>query len=140
MRKQVQFGRNHLFVLTLAIALVFAAPLGPVDAELVERIDGRVIGLDVELNQLRIDFLHPVTKESIEKVFKVPDNTGFKNIKRLAQLRKGDLVSIDFREVVSDQLTTLTTVYVIYIPLEKQFVSHAELATAMAKIKPTPKH
>jgi len=139
MRKQVQFVRNHLFVLALAIVLVFAAPLGSVYAELVERIDGRVIGLDVESNMLRIDFQHPVTKESIEKVFKVADNTGFKNIKRLAQLRKGDLVSIDFREDVSDQRTTLTTVYVIYIPLEKQFVSHSELATAMSKIKPTPK-
>ena len=140
MRKQFRIGRSHILVLTLAIAFVVAVPLGTAYAELVERIDGRVIGLDLESNMLRIDFQHPVTKESIEKVFEVPDNTGFKNIKRLAQLKKGDLVSIDFREDVTDQLTTLTTVYVIYIPLQKQFVSHSELATAMSKIKAAPKH
>ena len=99
--------------------------------EMVERVDGHVVRVDLEKRMLVIQFEHPVTEEKVEKEFFVPENTGFKEFKKLGDLKKDELVSIDYRE----EGTKANTMYVIRVPLTKAYVSPGELADAMAHLK-----
>ena len=99
--------------------------------EISMRIDGKVIRVDEAKRLLTIDFEHPATGIHEEKKFFVSEDAGFKDFKKLNELREGDLVSLDY----FDYKPTPKVVYVIHIPLKKVFFTHKEVAEALVKIK-----
>ena len=104
--------------------------------EIPMRIDGTVISADEEHRKLSIDFEHPATGEHVEKEFMIREGAGFKDFKKLSELKKGDLVSLDY----IDTKPTLTAIYVMHIPLEKTYFTHKEIAQAFVQIKLGPKN
>lgn len=95
-----------------------------------QRLDGYVLRVDPEKRILFLGFEHPATGEHIEKKFFVRKEAGFKDFKKLNDLKKGDLVSLDYL----DQQPIPTAIYVIYIPLKKVYFTHKEIAEALVKI------
>jgi len=103
--------------------------------EMVQRLDGKVASANEEQRLLVVDFEHPATGEQYQKEFVVREGAGFKDFKKLSQLKKGDLVSLDY----VDSAPMDTAIYVMHIPLEKTYFTHHEIAQALVQIKTNPK-
>ncbi|MBI1978341.1 MAG: hypothetical protein HYS55_06270 [Candidatus Omnitrophica bacterium] len=95
------------------------------------RIDGRVIRVDEAKHLLVVDFEHPATGEKIKKEFIVSESAGFKDFKKLGDLKPGDLVSLDYL----DYKPLPKAIYIIHIPLSKVYFTHQEVAQALVKVK-----
>lgn len=118
----------------LAFALL-AGGLSTYAEEIPERLDGRVIQVNEKERKLLVDFEHPATGTRTEKEFYVAEDAGFKDFKKLSQLKTGDLVSLDYL----DYGRVLKAVYIIHIPLEKTYFTHKEIAEAFIKINSNKK-
>ncbi len=103
--------------------------------EIPQRVDGKIISVDQTNRLLLVDFEHPATGEHMEKKFFVNENAGFKDFKKLNQLKKNDLVSVDYY----DYKPIPKAVYIIRIPVEKTYFTHKEIAQALVKIKSNQK-
>ena len=104
-------------------------------SEMIQRLDAHVIQVDSDRRQLVVQFQHPVSGELVRKEFSVAENAGFKRVKKLNQVKKGDLVTVDYREEGSHAVA----IYVDVVPLERQPVSAVELAASVVKIKSAQK-
>ncbi len=100
--------------------------------EMVHRMDGYVEHVDPQKRKLTVLFEHPVTEETMKKEFFVSEDAGFKDFKKLSDLKKNDLLTVDYREDGSKA----NAIYVIRVPIEKSYVSAGELAGALTQIKP----
>lgn len=116
--------------LTVAIILLAGSKISLAE-DIPMRLDGTVISADESHKRLTVDFEHPATRERIQKEFIVGDGAGFKDFKKLSQLKKGDLVSLDY----IDSKPIPTAIYVMLIPLEKTYFTHKEIAQALVQIK-----
>lgn len=102
---------------------------------MVQRLDGKVAIANEEQRLLVVDFEHPATGEQHQKEFVVREGAGFKDFKKLSQLKKGDLVSLDY----VDSTPMDTAIYVMHIPLEKTYFTPGEIVQALVQIKTNPK-
>lgn len=119
------------------LAFVLLLPISVARAEEIpERIDGTVISVNAEKRILQVDFEHPATFEHSQMEFQVDPQAGFKDFKKLSDLKPGDLVSLDYL----DYGTFLKAIYVIHIPQEKTYFTHQEIAGALVKIKSNQKN
>ncbi len=78
--------------------------LGNSSAQILQKLSGLAVGIDPASHELSVRFEHPVTREHILKIFHILPNTGFKNVKRLEQIKPNDPVSIDYEENGKDGL------------------------------------
>lgn len=119
-------------LLVLAAAIwMFWAPYTLNASELVHRIDGRVLAVDRPKQSFAVEFTHPATGEVSEMRFLLSDSATFKNVKGLAALSKGDLVTVDY----VDHGSELVALYVNYVPLgESVPFTKADVAKALLKI------
>ena len=83
-------------VLSLSIIVFLFAPVS--SAEVLQKLSGLAVSVDLQSQKLSVRFEHPVTGERILKIFSVLPSTGFKNVKRLDQIKPNDPVSIDYQE------------------------------------------
>lgn len=104
--------------------------------EIPDRVDARVISVDTKSRILKVDFEHPATFERSQMEFQVAEGAGFKDFKKLSDLKKGDLVSLDYL----DYGTVLKAIYIIRMPPEKVYFTHQEIAGALLKIKSNQKN
>lgn len=104
--------------------------------EIPERIDGTVASVDANNRLLRVNFEHPATLEHSQLEFQVAKEAGFKDFKKLSNLKPGDLVSLDYL----DYGKILKAIYIIHIPQEKTYFTHQEIAGALVKIKGNQKN
>lgn len=95
------------------------------------RIDGRVIRVNEAKRILVMDYENPASGEHTEKELTVPEDCGFKDFKKLSQLQKDDLISLDYL----DYKPLAKAIYIIKIPLEKTYFTQKEIAGALIKIK-----
>ena len=105
-------GMKQLTLLILLIFFLGLADLGY--AQIVQKLSGIAVSVDLKLQRLEVSFEHPVTGENTLKVFQIEPGTGFKNTKRLDQIKPNDPVSIDYQEAAGNELTAI---YVEVIPL-----------------------
>lgn len=119
----------QLFLAAAVVALFLPHALNA--DELVHRIDGRVLSVDVAKQSFAVEFTHPATGEVSEMRFRVSESASFKNVKGLAKLSKGDLVTVDY----VDHGLELVALYVNYVPLgESVPFTKADVAKALLKI------
>ena len=100
------------------------------------RIDGIIVSTDEAKRHLIVNYEIPATGERKEVEFEVGESAGFKDFKKLSQLKKGDLVSLDYL----DQKPYPKALYIIHIPLKKTFFTHQEVAEALMKVKANQKN
>ena len=119
-----------LFFICMSVLLV---PASNILSEVIsQRIDGKVVRTDESKRTIVIDSEIPATGERIQKEFVILENTGFKDFKRLSDLKSGDLVSLDYL----DEKPLPKAMYIMHIPLEKTYFTPKEIAQAILKIKP----
>ena len=121
---------NQKFLI-LTFIFAFTFPAISFSEGMVQRLDGKVVSADEAKRTLIADFEHPATGKQYQKEFVIREGAGFKDFKKLSQLKKGDLISLDYVE----SLPVDTAVYVIHIPLEKTYFTHTEIAQALVQIK-----
>ena len=80
--------RVSLCLFSLSVFL----PTHLVASEMIYKLDGIVDKVDLTNRILYVRFEHPATGEVSEKIFHVSEGTGFKNVKGLEKLKKGDMV------------------------------------------------
>jgi hypothetical protein len=114
----------------LAMTSILFALAAPVQAEILQRLDGRVLQVNDEERLLFVDFEHPVSGEHLELKFSVDANARFKHVKELGTLKEGDLVAIDYY----DHGELLNAVYVIHVPLKLAYTTRREVAKTLLKI------
>ena len=95
------------------------------------RVDGKVVKVDEAKRTLVLGFEHPATGVHEEREFFVSEGAGFKDFKKLSELKEGDLVSLDFL----DYKPTPKVVYINYIPLKKVYFTRKQIAEALARMK-----
>jgi hypothetical protein len=122
-------------ILLSILFLVFVSPQFSFSDEIVQRLDGKLVNADEEKRLLVLNFEHPATGEQHQKQFVVREGAGFKDFKKLSQLKKGDLISLDYIE----SFPIATAIYVMHIPLEKTYFTHGEIAQALTQIKTNSK-
>lgn len=127
------FMNEKIAVFLIVLAFVF--PGSSRSEEIVQRLDGKIVSTDEIKRTLVVDFKHPATGEAYQKEFVVREGAGFKDFKKLSQLKKGDLVSLDYVE--SSPIDT--AVYIIHIPIEKTYFTSGEIARAFIQIKTNSK-
>ncbi len=110
MTKHNSMKKISFFAVFILLAVCFAAP-----AQVLQKLSGVAVSIDLESHKLHVLFEHPVTGEDAMKIFSVSPSTGFKNAKRLDQIKPNDPVSIDYEESSSD----LKAVYIEVIPLKE---------------------
>jgi len=125
--------RMTLFYFLLTLSL-YSRPIFA--EEIPERIDGTVISVDEKSRLLRVDFEHPATFERSQLEFNVSESAGFKDFKKLTDLKKGDLVSLDYLNYGK----TLKAIYIIHVPREKIFFTTKEITDALVKMKSSQNH
>ena len=103
--------------------------------EIPKEIDGTLISVDETNRRLVVAYEIPATGEHKKMEFEVGDGAGFKDFKKLSQLKKGDLVSVDYL----DYKPLPKAVYIVRIPIEKTFFTHKEVTEALVKIKTNQK-
>ena len=130
MNKKIKF-----LSLISALVLIFAFPVASFSEETVQRLDGKIVQTNEAQRTLVVDFEHPATGEQYQKEFIVREGAGFKDFKKLSQLKKGDLISLDYIE----SSPVDTAIYVIHIPFEKTYFTPNEIAQALVQIKTNPK-
>ena len=122
-------GTTFLLLLIAMVHLSFAE-------EIPTRIDGTVVRTDEAKQRLVVNYEIPATGERKEVEFEVGDGAGFKDFKKLSQLKKGDLVSLDYL----DYEPLPKAVYIIHVLLKKTYFTHKEVAEALAKVKVNQKN
>ena len=126
----------------LAMTVFFATFLSSVELkiafseEIPLRVDGAIVSTDEAKRHLTVNYEIPATGERKEVEFEVGEGTVFKDFKKLSQLKKGDLVSLDYL----DQKPFPKALYIIHVPLKKTFFTHQEIAEALVKIKNNQKN
>jgi len=116
-----------LFVLSATVAL-FNQPLS---AQMIYKIDGVVLNTNEAESLLFVEFVHPVSGEVSEKKFVVSDSAGFKHVKNLGKLQKGDLVSVDYFE----EKEGMIAIYVDHIPVKEiAMATPGEVAKTLFKL------
>ena len=68
-------------------------------AQILQKLNGLAVAVDPASHQLSVQFEHPVTRDRSLKVFQILPSTGFKNVKRLEQIKPNDPISIDYEEI-----------------------------------------
>lgn len=116
MRNPLTNHKQIMKHLLLAISLLLAVPAQPVSAEILQTLSGLVTFVNAQTHELHIRFEHPVTGEMLMKTFNVSAKTGFKNVKRLDEIKPNDAVSVDYEE---SGPKTLSAVYVEVVSLDK---------------------
>ena len=99
-----------------ATLFIFLLMNSGASAQVLQTLSGLVTAVDAESNQLHVLFEHPVTGEELVKIFTIRPDTGFKNVKRLRDIKPRDPVSIDYEEIGVD---TLRAVYVEVVSIDK---------------------
>ncbi|MBI4372864.1 MAG: hypothetical protein HY585_03970 [Candidatus Omnitrophica bacterium] len=99
------------------------------------RIDATVVRTDEVKRRLVVDHEIPATGERREVEFQVNEGAGFKDFKKLSDLKTGDLVSLDYL----DHKPLPKAIYVMQIPLKKTYFTHKEIAEALTKVKTNQK-
>lgn len=84
--------------------------------QVLQTLSGFAISVDPKAQELRVLFEHPVTGENLLKVFKVLPTTGFKNVKRLDQIKPQDPVSVDYEK---SENAELQAVYIEVVSLDR---------------------
>ena len=100
-------------IISFLVVVLISAP--SLQAQVLQKLSGLAVSVNAELCELHVRFEHPVTGEEIFKVFMVPSNTGFKNAKRLSDIKPNDPVSVDYEENADGP----RAVYIEVVPLEK---------------------
>ncbi len=131
--KKLDFTKTIAFFAFLIILLAGNKIL--FSKEIPQEIDGTVIHVDEAKRKLVVGYEIPATGEYKEAEFEVGDGAGFKDFKKLSQLKKGDLVSLDYL----DYKPMPKAIYIVKIPVEKTFFTHKEVAEALMKIKANQK-
>lgn len=80
----------------LAVTLCFL-PLSE-GAPALKVIDGRVDEVSLEENQLTLSARHPVSLEEERLILEVGEETGFSEGVHLKDLKKGELLSVDYEQ------------------------------------------
>ena len=127
--------KMRLILILLAFIFTFAFPRTSFSEDMIQRLDGKIVRTDEKKRTLVADFTHPATGEQYQKEFLVREGAGFKDCKKLSQLKKGDLISLDYVE----SSPVDTAVYVIHIPFEKTYFTPGEIVQALVQIKTNPK-
>jgi len=97
-------------------------------ADMIYKIDGRVISSDEATNRLFVEFTHPATHEVSKKEFRVSDSAGFEHADGLETLERGDLVSVDYVE----QEDFLVAIYIDHVPVDEvRITTKKEVAKAL---------
>ncbi len=130
-----KFGLIKTAALFIFAVTLFAGNGILFSEEIPIEIDGIVVRADEVKRKLVVDYEIPATGEHKETEFEVGDGAGFKDFKKLNQLKKGDLVSLDYL----DYKPTPKAIYITKIPIEKTFFTHKEIAGALVKIKANQK-
>jgi hypothetical protein len=116
----------------LLFLLLFVLAQGGLHAqEIIQRLDGIVLGVDEAQRLLLVEFEHPVSGDFIEKRFEIDDTTGFKHVRELGKLKQGDLVSVDYYDRGGEGLKAR---YIIHVPLKLAYTSRKEVAEVLFKI------
>ena len=100
------------------------------------RIDGQVVRSDEAKRLLTVRFEHPATGEKSQKEFLVRNGAGFKDFKRLGDLKENDLVSLDYL----DYQPVPQAIYIIKMPVTKTYFTKKEIAEALLNINTNRKH
>lgn len=87
-----------------------------VHAQVIQKLSGVTDSIDSQNKKIRILFEHPVTGEQTIKEFDIFSSTGFKNVKRLDQIKPEDPISIDYEE---SETGTLKAIYIEVVSLKK---------------------
>jgi hypothetical protein len=111
--------------------LVMSVTFPSAHANIMQRLDGRVLDVNEKERALSVQFENPATGEFEEKDFRVRGDAGFKHFKELGTLKEGDLVSVDYLE----EPDGLKAVYIIHVPLKLAYTSKKEVAKALFRIK-----
>ena len=127
--------KTRLILILFAFVFALAFPRTSFSEEMVQRLDGKILSTNEQKRTLVVDFEHPATGEKYQKEFVVREGAGFKDFKKLSQLKKGDLISLDYVE----SSPVDTAVYVIHIPFEKTYFTPGEIAQALVQLKTNPK-
>ena len=125
------WGSLRSLAMTFVFALIITWSVVCFAEEIPFRIDGRVIRVDEAKRILVMDYENPASGKHIEKELTVPEDCGFKDFKKLNQLQKDDLISLDY----FDYKPLAKAIYIIKIPLEKTYFTQKEIAGALLKIK-----
>ncbi len=88
---------------------------GGLSAQVLQKLSGVAVGVNISTQKLEVLFEHPVTGEEILKIFQILPNTNFKNAKQLSDIKPEDPVSVDYKE---EEPNKLEAVYIEVIPLE----------------------
>lgn len=100
--------------ISLILILAMLVGAGSLSAQVLQKLSGLIDSVNLGSHELRVHFQHPVTKEEIVKIIQVLPSTGFKNVKRLDQIKPHDPVSIDYKD---DGKGTLHAVYIEVVSL-----------------------
>jgi len=128
-------ARRFVCGLALGILSVCFLPVSAFPEEIPIRVDGRVVRAHPEESELLVDYLIPATGEYVRQMFRISENTGFKDFKKLGDLKEGDLVSLDYY----DRKPIPETTYIILMPREKVYFTRQEIAGALLQIKSNSK-
>ena len=120
-----------VFVCALFLLGATGTPTAYTVEQIIQRLDGRVLGVNENERLLFVEFEHPVSGEFVEKKFIVSDSAGFKHFKKLSKLREGDLVSVDYLEGTEG----LVAIYIIHVPLKLAYTTRSEVAKTLFRIK-----
>ena len=99
--------RSHILVLLFAAMLLAFAPAQAFSQEEMmeeereefltdEWLLGDAIALDSENNQLKVSYIDYETEEEKEITIMVDADTGYDNVGSLAEIKVGDVVSVDY--------------------------------------------
>ena len=127
--KKINFAKVLSFFICLTVQFAQNGIL--FSEEIPQEVDGTVVRVNAAKRSLVVDYEIPATGEHKEVEFIIGDKAGFKDFKKLSQLKKGDLVSLDYL----DYKPMPKAVYIVKIPVEKTFFTNKEVAEALIKIK-----
>ena len=107
--------RRPVRILPTILVLIFVLN-NTLSAQILQKLSGVAVSVDVQSRELRVLFEHPVTGEEILKIFQILPSTNFKNAKQLSDIKPKDPVSIDYKEEGPNKLEA---VYIEVIPLKE---------------------
>ena len=81
----------------MAIGLIVFTTLAYASSP-VKVIDGRVDKVNLKENKLTLAYRHPVSREEEKLVLELNKETGFSEGARLENLKKGDLLTVDYKK------------------------------------------
>ena len=129
MNERERYQVPFILFLFIFLSAAEAAPMS-------YKLDGRVLRVDESSRMLYVEFTHPATGEVSEKVFTVPQDCGFKNVKGLGKLNAGDLVSAEYLP----EGEMLKAIYIEHVPTaELAMTTPGEVAKTLFQIKSNEK-